>query len=146
MDKEFTIENTQWTQAKDQVSGDMALSAEGARLQIVSIDIDDRAETVYNFEVEEYHTYFVGEVGVWVHNDDYANKHSAEKVLEELKLSYDPRVDYVNNIRDDFGDSIKEGISAGLKLIKKVPGLDRVADGIWAWQEGNKLFDEIQTY
>ena len=24
--------------------------------------------TVYNFEVEDWHTYFVGKMGVWVHN------------------------------------------------------------------------------
>lgn len=24
--------------------------------------------TVYNIEVEDWHTYFVGELGVWVHN------------------------------------------------------------------------------
>ncbi|MGZ5029302.1 MAG: polymorphic toxin-type HINT domain-containing protein [Methylobacter sp.] len=23
---------------------------------------------VYNFEVEDFHTYYVGELGVWVHN------------------------------------------------------------------------------
>jgi hypothetical protein len=50
-DKEFNIENTQWTQAKDLVAGDVALSADGARLQIVSIEIDDRSKTVFNFEV-----------------------------------------------------------------------------------------------
>ncbi len=27
-----------------------------------------RVETVYNFEVEGFHTYFVGEAGVWAHN------------------------------------------------------------------------------
>ena len=26
------------------------------------------SQTVYNFDVEGYHTYFVGEVGAWVHN------------------------------------------------------------------------------
>jgi hypothetical protein len=30
--------------------------------------------TVYNFEVEDYHTYFVGEIGVWVHNQNCANE------------------------------------------------------------------------
>jgi mhaB2 len=25
-------------------------------------------ETVYNFEVQEFHTYHIGEFGVWVHN------------------------------------------------------------------------------
>lgn len=28
--------------------------------------------TVYNIEVEDYHTYFVGELGVWVHNANCA--------------------------------------------------------------------------
>ncbi len=84
-DKEFNIENTQWTQAKDLVSGDVALSADGARLPIASIEIDDQSETVYNFEVEEYHTYFVGEVGVWVHNADYRNLSMGNR---ELVLFY----------------------------------------------------------
>ncbi|MDF3819603.1 polymorphic toxin-type HINT domain-containing protein [Leptospira sp. 96542] len=53
---------------KDLVSGDVALSADGRELVITDITIDEWEETVYNFEVEEYHTYFVGEVGVWVHN------------------------------------------------------------------------------
>jgi hypothetical protein len=25
-------------------------------------------QTVYNLEVEDFHTYYVGELGVWVHN------------------------------------------------------------------------------
>jgi len=29
------------------------------------------ATTVYNFQVEDYHTYFVGESNVWVHNANY---------------------------------------------------------------------------
>jgi hypothetical protein len=28
----------------------------------------EKPETVYNFQVEVYHTYFVGESAVWVHN------------------------------------------------------------------------------
>lgn len=49
----------------------MALGADGQELVVADVTIDERAETVYNFEVEEYHTYFVGEVGVWVHNAEY---------------------------------------------------------------------------
>ncbi|WP_241498463.1 HINT domain-containing protein [Moraxella catarrhalis] len=29
----------------------------------------DHTETVYNFEVQDFHTYHIGEYGVWVHND-----------------------------------------------------------------------------
>ena len=30
----------------------------------------DHTETVYNFEVDDFHTYHIGEFGVWVHNAD----------------------------------------------------------------------------
>jgi len=33
-------------------------------------DYENHLATVYDIEVEEYHTYFVGEMGVWVHNTD----------------------------------------------------------------------------
>jgi hypothetical protein len=64
-----SMDLSEWTQAKDLKSGDLTFTADGKLLAISSIEVDDREETVYNFEVEEYHTYFVGEVGVWVHND-----------------------------------------------------------------------------
>nr|WP_279305988.1 polymorphic toxin-type HINT domain-containing protein [Leptospira meyeri] len=69
--EKFSIENTDWIQAKDLHPGDVALGADGQELVITDITIDERVETVYNFEVEGYHTYFVGEVGVWVHNAEY---------------------------------------------------------------------------
>ncbi|MCG6146457.1 polymorphic toxin-type HINT domain-containing protein [Leptospira bandrabouensis] len=67
--EKFSIENTTWVQAKDLHPGDVALGADGKELAITDITIDEREETVYNFEVEGYHTYFVGEIGVWVHNE-----------------------------------------------------------------------------
>lgn len=42
------------------VSGDWAVVAAAEELE--------QGETVYNFEVDEFHTYFAGSVGVWVHN------------------------------------------------------------------------------
>ncbi|MCG6146462.1 polymorphic toxin-type HINT domain-containing protein [Leptospira bandrabouensis] len=71
--EKFSIETTDWVQAKDLHPGDVALRADGKELVITDITIDEREETVYNFEVEKYHTYFVGEIGVWVHNADYKN-------------------------------------------------------------------------
>ncbi|MGJ4754063.1 polymorphic toxin-type HINT domain-containing protein [Leptospira kmetyi] len=69
--KEFKIENSKWTQAKDLAESDMTLTAEGEMLKVISLVIDQREETVFNFEVETDHTYFVGEEGIWVHNDNY---------------------------------------------------------------------------
>ena len=33
--------------------------------------LDNKTTTVFNFKVEDYHTYFVGENGILVHNADY---------------------------------------------------------------------------
>ncbi len=47
--------------------------------------------TAHNFEVEHNHSYFVGEVGVWVHNADYAQKHMANTgYLVETEEFTDP--------------------------------------------------------
>ncbi|MFM6959172.1 MAG: hypothetical protein ACKOXD_11705, partial [Acinetobacter sp.] len=33
-----------------------------------SLDLDDYyCANVYNFEIEDYHTYFIGKAGIWVH-------------------------------------------------------------------------------
>ena len=44
----------------------------GEDLVIVKFFIEETAESVsvYNFQVEDYHTYFVGESAVWVHNSE----------------------------------------------------------------------------
>ena len=34
-------------------------------------ELDNETVKVYNFQVDEYHTYFVGERGIWVHNANY---------------------------------------------------------------------------
>lgn len=39
-----------------------------ANLEVDSIAALDTTATVYNFEVADFHTYFVGRQGVWVHN------------------------------------------------------------------------------
>jgi hypothetical protein len=52
--------------------GNDLLLADGRHAEIVSIQVEDAPEgqtfTTYNLAVEDYHTYFVGEHGIWVHN------------------------------------------------------------------------------
>ena len=64
---------------------------------------------VYNFEVEDFHTYHVGRLGVLVHNagKEYGKQYSPEqqKLVKEGKISKINRVtrleaeDYVNRCR-----------------------------------------------
>jgi hypothetical protein len=66
-----SMDLSEWTEARDLKSGDLMFTADGKLLTISSIEVDGREETVYNFEVEDFHTYFVGESGIWVHNQNY---------------------------------------------------------------------------
>jgi hypothetical protein len=58
--------------AGDLKLGDDFLLASGIAAELVDIEVEQAADgdsfTTYNFEVSDFHTYFVGADGVWVHN------------------------------------------------------------------------------
>jgi hypothetical protein len=43
--------------------------ADGSAAYVMSVSATGVTEAVYNFSVEGWHTYYVGELGVWVHNE-----------------------------------------------------------------------------
>ncbi|MCA3718063.1 MAG: AHH domain-containing protein, partial [Brevundimonas sp.] len=57
-----------WVETDDLSLGFELVTAEGLPVEVVSVMATDRLSDTYNFEVEGFHTYFVGEAGVWVHN------------------------------------------------------------------------------
>ncbi|MBX7059741.1 MAG: HINT domain-containing protein [Leptospirales bacterium] len=66
----FYVRGKGWIEARYLRAGDVGETAAGQGLMISSVEIDPRYETVYNFEVEKHHNYFVSEAGVLVHNED----------------------------------------------------------------------------
>ncbi|WP_167883873.1 Hint domain-containing protein [Leptospira stimsonii] len=127
----FKVENTQWTEAKDLRAGDITLTAEGETLKVVSILIDERQETVYNFEVEEDHTYFVGEVGVWVHNaTGYAPtfsacRNSGNSNCDQIKLAIKNADESINILTYDNASDGKMDVykaKDGSYLVKGADG------------------------
>ncbi|MFT3766700.1 MAG: polymorphic toxin-type HINT domain-containing protein [Minicystis sp.] len=57
-----------WTGASALVDGDFVLQRSGAWSRVMGVHETGERVTVYNFEVEGFHTYFVGEQGLLVHN------------------------------------------------------------------------------
>ena len=57
-----------WVETDDLALGLDLVTAEGASVEVISVLATNRTADTYNFEVEGFHTYFVGETGVWVHN------------------------------------------------------------------------------
>lgn len=57
-----------WAETAELYPGAELVTVSGGRAVVVSVVRTDRVERTYNFEVEGFHTYFVGSDGVWVHN------------------------------------------------------------------------------
>ena len=73
----FYVYNIGWTEASDLRAGDKLCKVNGeyAVVEWIEHQILESPVTVYNFEVEDYHTYFVGTTSVLVHNKcDKLNK------------------------------------------------------------------------
>jgi|GEM_PF-3010443 len=64
----FYVEGKKWRGAAELEVGDQVVLLDKALSTIISVRSLPGLHTVYNFEVEVDHTYFVGEQGVWVHN------------------------------------------------------------------------------
>ncbi|WP_379929214.1 polymorphic toxin-type HINT domain-containing protein [Marinicrinis sediminis] len=68
----FWVAGEEWVLAEDLEVGDQLQQADGTLLTINRIDIEylDEPVTVYNFTVADFHTYYVSDLGIWVHNID----------------------------------------------------------------------------
>ena len=64
----FWVADTGWIPAGQLVPGDHVVTADGADATVLDRGVEARATTVHNVEVDGLHTYFVGDLGVWVHN------------------------------------------------------------------------------
>lgn len=58
-----------WVAAAELRADDRVRLRSGAEVTVRGAEPLGERITVYNFEVEEFHTYFVGAEGLWVHND-----------------------------------------------------------------------------
>lgn len=70
----FYIEGKGFIQVKNLEVGDYSYKKDGQLLKISFISKTEQEKVVYNFEVAENHTYYVGEAGILVHNDNGYNK------------------------------------------------------------------------
>jgi intein/homing endonuclease len=77
-----------WLRVQSLHIGDSVLTYDGKKLAISAIDILAKRTTVYNFEVADYHTYYVSIQKVLVHNNgpcDLANRPTEKYTLEDAE-------------------------------------------------------------
>ena len=86
VDHPFYVKNQGFIKAGELIVGDEFLDVNGNVLLVekFNVELTDEPTTVYNFQVEDFHTYHVGEIGVWVHN-------ASCKVNKKVGENYDQR-------------------------------------------------------
>ena len=85
----FYVKGKGFINAGELKVGDELLDSSGNILLVDKFDVEltEKPTKVYNFQVEDFHTYFVGECGVWVHNanDLYARGKFRKSTHEKMK-------------------------------------------------------------
>ena len=86
VDHPFYVNSRGFVKAGELAIGDELLDPNKNILLVENFDVELTEEPVkvYNFEVDEFHTYHVGEIGVWVHN-------ASCKVNKKVGENYDQR-------------------------------------------------------
>ncbi len=64
----FWIKDQGWKSTEQLKIGDYLITDDNHPVMIKDIEISENEETVYNFTVAEFHTYFVTDLGIWTHN------------------------------------------------------------------------------
>jgi DNA/RNA non-specific endonuclease/Pretoxin HINT domain len=77
-----------WTAAQDLLPGDTILTKDGSPATVAAIEPRAGLTTVYNFAVDQDHTYFIGDAGLWVHNV-YGESGSQNRGRIEARVSDD---------------------------------------------------------
>ncbi|WP_233277784.1 polymorphic toxin-type HINT domain-containing protein [Paenibacillus durus] len=128
-----------WTYVKDLKVGDLLVQSDGNTLKIDSIELLHKQVTVYNMTVDEFHTYFVSDLGIWVHNtncnfsvwnkgsfDDiessaeyHFKKHGIEVGAEDLAQYLRKAEDFARTVKKGSTKSYVDGAVKGTIRYKK---------------------------
>lgn len=78
----FWVEGRGFVPAAELEAGQRGLDSAGREVTYVSVEVRDERAAHFNFEVEDFHTYFVSETendpAVWVHNKCFSRRDAAE--------------------------------------------------------------------
>ena len=89
VDHPFYVKNQGFIKAGELIVGDELLDVNENVLLVekFNVELTEEPVKVYNFEVEDFHTYYVGENGVWVHNANC-------KLIKNDDGTYDAELSY----------------------------------------------------
>ena len=83
----FYVQGRDFIEAGNLLVGDKLISVNGQDLFVKKHQVEELDELVdvYNFKVEDYHTYFVGDCTVWVHNKNCPSCMKEDGTLNQIR-------------------------------------------------------------
>ena len=101
----FYVQGRGFINAGNLLVGDKLISVNGEDLFVEKHRVEELDEPVdvYNFQVEDYHTYFVGESAVWVHNNNKACPVPEPRKSEKHKTADGEPLTYKSNSKHTPG-------------------------------------------
>ncbi len=127
----FWVVGTGWVEAGSLVVGDKLLLYSGKIVTISGIKNETLAKPVkvYNFEVEGWHTYFVSEQSVLVHNSCQIK--TVEDILKDASPLSEKRFATQLGKSGGYNQALKDFNSMGLTDIRDIPGgkVGKLPDG-----------------
>ena len=148
-----------WVAARELKPGDQVRLADGSKAFVTAVRKTERVEPVYNFTVDGFHTYHVGELGVWVHNTncgEFFENLDPHKLAMELaqaeRLGVSPLT--VNGIDDAVralarsGDPVKWVITeAGdLRMMTRYAGGEEISHAVLSGGQRVRGAGEAQLF
>ena len=127
----FYVPEKGWTSAIDLRAGDILVMLNGEYVVVEQVqhELLESPETTYNFEVEGFHTYYVGDTEVLVHNMCAKKRdiRQVEQAARELKMNDHQRHafgDYIESLKWDLPNdknfSYKELIEIGKAFLEAI--------------------------
>ncbi len=124
-DHRYYVPGQGFINAIDLCIGSKLIDSENNEIVIENIFREENEQevfTVYNFKVEDFHTYYVGSTSVLVHNEDYSvppNSKLSDKLNKLLKKKYN------GPIRNAFLNALQKWAprAAGTNGVKYTPGI-----------------------
>ena len=119
VDHPFYVKNQGFIKAGELIVGDELLDLNGNVLLVENFDVEltDKPVKVYNFQVEDFHTYHVSGLGVLVHNaGDYSNLKDSKYVGEGKKFTKAQKRQIIQENMRRNGGKIKSDMS-GKELV-----------------------------
>ncbi|MEZ4465656.1 MAG: polymorphic toxin-type HINT domain-containing protein, partial [bacterium] len=124
----FWVVGQGWVEAGDLLPGDELFTSKGGWLRVSGSTWASESATVYNFEVEGFHTYFAGEAEAWVHNVCDPTKPAREVLPGRLRREFpaehlDKSLNDIKAALSGESGQAKRSLQKAKKLLEQVDRL-----------------------